>query len=896
VSLRVLAAILAASWPSPIEAAAPARRADARFMHVTVEDGLSQNTVRAILQDRTGFLWFATEEGLNRYDGYAFATFKHDRRRPGTLPDDMTTALYEDRAGRLWVGTVTGLCLFDRRTDTFTVRLESPEVRAILEDRKGALWVATNGGGVYRVDPAVAEPRRYRAEPHVSTSLSHDSVYALLEDRAGRVWVGTYGGGLDLYDPAKDGFVHHRHDPRDPASLSHDEIWSLAEDAAGRIWIGTNSPVLSVLDVGTHRFYHHRARPGDESALQANIVTVVYRDREGTMWVGTDRGGLNRHLPEDGSFVSYRHDPDNPESLSRNAVRAISEDTQGNLWVSTFSGGLNLLKKARRPFAYFAPRAGDPESLSDSAVLSFLEDREGRLWVATAEGGLHRFDPEAGTFARYRLGRSTLLALHEDRKGRIWVGTWGDGLNLFDPARGTFTRQRHSADDPSTARDDQVWDIHEDADGFLWLATDDGIVRLHVDSGRVSRLRHDPGNPASLGHDQVRAFLPEEDSRLWIATLGGLELRRADGTFVHHRHDRRDLASLSHDWVVALHRDGKGGLWVGTFGGGLNRFDPQSGKFTVYTESEGLPSNVVHAILEDDEGALWTSTNKGLSRFRPDTGVFDAFDRSNGLESVQFHLGSRLRSGQGTMYFGTWNGFYHFDPRKITPDPLVPPIVLTSLTRHGQSRKVDVTLSYADEIRLSHRENTFSLEFAVLDYTFPRRNRYLYKLEGLSRDWIPLGTRRDVTFTNLDPGNYVFRVRGSNSDGVWEEKGRTLRVVVTPPFWQTWWCRGLCALAFLGLLFSAHRWRIHRHEARERRLETRVEEALSRVRVLKGLLPICASCKKVRDDKGYWNQMEAYIREHTEADFSHGICPDCLIKHYPEYQEQVLSPPEDDQT
>jgi hypothetical protein len=363
-------------------------------------------------------------------------------------------------------------------------------------------------------------------------------------------------------------------------------------------------------------------------------------------------------------------------------------------------------------------------------------------------------------------------------------------------------------------------------------------------------------------------------------------LKADKSAFLHYRRQDGNPRSLRHNWVIALYRDTGGQFWIGTFGGGLHRMTKEGG-FSAFTEQDGLPSNVVHAILEDAQGRLWVSTNKGLCRFDPATRTFERFDGASGLESVQFHLGSRLRTRSGAMLFGTWNGFYHFDPATIVPNPNVPPIVITRLRVFNKPRQTAVAISHASEIRLSHEENIFSLGVAVLDFTFPRRNSYSYRLEGFSDQWIDLGNERDVSFTNLDPGAYVFQVRGSNSDGVWSKTARHLRIVITPPFWATWWWRTLCVLAFAGLLLAAHTFRLRALQARKRELEENVEAALSRVKVLKGLLPICANCRKVRDDKGYWSQLEGYIRNHTDADFSHGICPSCMAACYPEYYEKI---------
>ena len=863
--------------PAALHAAINPAPDAARFLHLTVEHGLSQNTVRDILQDRHGFLWFATEEGLNRYDGYEFVQFKHQHGQSASLPNDTVTALHEDRQGRLWVGTRAGLSLYEAESESFRPRLRvQEEVMAIIEDRHGCLWIGTAGEGLFRFDEGATTPVRYTAGTG-PRDLADNTIYALLEDRQGDIWIGTFGGGVDRLDPKHERVTHHRHDPRQPGTVIHNEIWSLTEDALGQIWVGTNGAGVSVLDASRRTFRHYQYDARNPKSLQDDLVASLYVDSDGSVWLGTDRGGLNRYVREDDGFVAYKHSAQNPDSIGWNAVRAIYEDRQGNLWVSTFAAGLNWLRRNANPFRYHRG-----PGVAGGSVSSFLQDRDDTLWIG-GQGRVLRFDPQGEHFRSYPLGSAAVLTLHQDRRGRIWAGTWGQGLLRFDVEQGRLTPFRNPLENPNTREDEQLWDIHEDEQGALWLATDDGVFRLDPDSGRGVHFKHDESDPKSLGHDKARAFQRDDSGNLWIATLGGgLSVLNPDGrTFTRYRHDASDARTLSNDWVISLHRDRKGRLWAGTFGGGLNLFDAATGKFTVYGAEAGIPSNTVYAMLEDDRGRLWLSTNRGLCRFDPAARSSETFDTTNGLQNLQFNLGAGLMTRDGTMFFGSWNGFYSFDPDRVTPDPRVPPLAFTSLKILNRTAKTAAALATTDEIRLRHDEKMIAVEFVVLDYTFPRRNSYQYRLEGFNNDWILVdNNRRDVSFTNLDPGSYVLHVKGSNSDGVWDDKGRSLRIVVSPPFWATWWFRTVTVVSFFGTILSLHLYRIRLHERREQELQVRVDDAVSKLKILKGLLPICATCKKVRDDKGYWSQIESYLRTHSEADFSHGICPDCIAKYW----------------
>jgi PAS domain S-box-containing protein len=495
--------------------------------------------------------------------------------------------------------------------------------------------------------------------------------------------------------------------------------------------------------------------------------------------------------------------------------------------VGTYLGGANLLKKPRRAFGYFTHSATDPSGLANPAVSAFLEDAKGRIWVGTERGWLHLFERDAGGFVRYRFpsdvaGGSAILALQEDRRGRIWVGTYRGGLGRFDPRTGRFAVFKHRTGDETSISDDDVWAIVAE-EGALWLGTARGIDRFDPDRGVVIEHHDTPGREG-LGNTGVRALLRDRQGNLWVGTVGGLNLRlRGGGGFVHYRHDPSDPKSLSNDVVMALHQDRQGRLWVGTLGGGVGVLDLAHGTFTSY---KNFPSNVVHGIQEDALGRLWISTNHGLSRLDPANGHVDNYDLTNGLQSLQFHLSASLETRAGRLLFGSVDGFYDFDPQAITPDTYAPPVVVTSLRVFNEPVKLPAALSSLQEITLSPQDKVVSLEFAALDYALPRRNQYAYKLEGFSDQWIQLQGKRDVTFTNLDPGSYVFRVKASNSDGVWSEaSAAALRIAVRPPFWKTWWFRSLAAGLAVFALVAAHRVRVRNLKADlvERR---RVEHAL----------------------------------------------------------------------
>jgi PAS domain S-box-containing protein len=813
----------------------------AHFVHLTVEQGLSQSTVQAILQDHVGFLWFGTEEGLNRFDGYTFVVFKHNGQDPTTLPDDFVSALCEDRQQRLWVGTEHGLSLFDRRAETFTrVPSIADRVTSIVEGLDGTLWVAAQGGGLFLLRPSSDSFASYQPDPRNSQSLATFRVSTLLQAPGGPLWIGTRDAGVDRFEPIGEfgRFVHHHHDPGDPGSVSSNDVWGLARDRAGNLWIATYGGGLSVLDHSTGTFRHYRHSAGDPHGLPSDLITTVFLDRSGTLWAGTDGAGLLEYDAATDRFLSFTHDPGDSASLSVNVVRSIYEDEQGQLWVGTFLGGVNLFRRSRPAFGYFTHSVTDADSLSDPAVASFLEDTSGRIWIGTEGGWLNRFDRDRGVFTRYRFpseasGGSAILSLLEDRRGRIWAGSYLGGLGLFDPAHGAFRIFRHRADDPKSLGDDQVWAITEDDEGGLWLGTNAGLDRFDPDKGQV--VEHlQISTAGGLSYAGVRSLLLDSRANLWVGGSAGLNLlRRGSNAFVRYKHSDSDPQSLSSDAAMTLYQDRQGRLWIGTWGGGLNLMDVDAGTFTSYRD---FPSNVIDGIQEDTSGRLWLSTNHGLSRFDPASASVENFDLTNGLQSLQFHLGANLKLRAGHILFGSTEGFYELDPEAVHRDAFAPPVVLTSFRVFNEPRSLPASVTALREITLSHLEKVFSIEFAALDYSLPRRNSYSYIMEGFSGQWTQLGAKREVTFTNLDPGTYTFRVKASNSDGIWDPASVVaLRVIVRPPFWATWWFRGLVIAAIALTIVSAHRLRVRRLTAdlaERRRTESAIRNSEERYKAL----------------------------------------------------------------
>lgn len=803
------------------------------FEHISIEQGLSQSIVEGISQDRTGFMWFITEDGLNRYDGYSFRVFKHDPNDPGSLAYNELKAICVDRLGTIWVGTFyRGLSRFDREKEQFTHFTHDPNnprslssdiVRAILEDHSGELWVGTTGGGLNRLVRTTGEFVRYRHDPRNPSSLGHDDVRALAADSTGTIWVGTQGGGLNRLDPATGTFTRYLHRPGDPRSLSHNDVRALCLDRRGDLWVGTYGGGLNRLDPATGTFTSYRNDSRNPFSLGNNSVLSVVEDSTGALWVGTDGGGLNRFDRESGTFSRYLNDPNNRASLSSNRVYSVFEDRAGVLWVGTYGEGLNKADLRKKDFLSFVRNPNDPNSLNSDIVWSFWEDRSGALWIGTNDGGLNRLDPGRRDFAHFRhepgnpnsLSHDSVRMVIQDRRGALWLATNGGGLDRFDPGTARFAHYRHNPAEPGSLGHDELRALYEDHAGMIWVGSyGGGLDCFDPATGKFIHFRHDPANPRSISNDYIRAICEVDPGILWIGTHGGglNAYDRATGLFTRYQSDRNNPHSLSNDYVFAIHPDKQGNLWIATYGGGLNKLDRQTGRFSQIRRSDGLPDDAVYGILEDSAGNLWISTNAGLCRYNPASGRFRNYTVQDGLQSNEFNGGAYYRSPKGEFFFGGVRGFNAFMPDQIRDNPYIPPVVITDFRLFnrvvpiggppGRTGILDRSITFSPSIELSHRDEIISFEFSALHFASPGKNQYAYRMEGLSNSWIEIGSRRYVMFTTLPSGEYLLRIRGSNSDGIWNEEGASLRIIMRPPWWKTPWAFALYGLLFVGIFVS----------------------------------------------------------------------------------------------
>ena len=808
-----------------------------RFSHLTAADGLSDSAMTSAVQDPQGFMWFGTERGgLNRYDGCEFKVYQNEEGNERSLSGNKVTALLLDREGTLWVGTNGGLCRYHRDTDDFTCHrpilgddtslcdivvtvlcedaagaiwvgtekglsrldrktgkfvtyrqdpsnprsLSSDAIRSVFADpQDGQLWVGPMAGGACALAPETGEFTVYQPDPQIPGSIGGKDVTCFLRDTAGVLWVGT-GGGLDRFVPETKTFIHHRHDPKETTSISDDYVWELYEDRQGRFWVCTPRG-LNFMDRSRRIFTHIRATPGDPASYCAASVKHVCEDDTGAVWATSHLHGVVRLPREPEKFQVYRHNPGSTNSLRNNMVESVHVDRNNRAWVGTL-GGLDYLDDCRPPV----------EHSITADTQSVVEDRQGQIWAGAFPQGLFRIQGDSVT--RYlhdpdnpnSPASNNIWALATDDLDHLWIIYWANGVDRFDGK--TFTHYTADAAGPQRLPSNMILGVAKDGHGFIWLAGEGGLTRVDPASSVFTTYLIDPEHP-EIGIN-------------------------------------RSMVS------VYIDRDGPGEMWVGTLSG-LFQFDPASGRFTRrYTKKDGLPSDSVHSIQRDNQGRLWIGTTAGLSRFDAVQGKFRNYDKPDGLPGDKFFVGTAAKAPDGLMFFGSTEGLVTFRPDQMEDNPHPPPVVLTGFELFnkpeeigGEESPLKKAINVTEELTLTHKQSIVTFKFVALNYTAPEKNRYAYKLQGFDEDWrYTDAKRRYATYTRLAPGSYVFRVKATNNDGLWNEQGTALRVVILPPWWATWWFRSAVAIGLLGLVFTAYRLRVRSLHQHSRELKIRVQE------------------------------------------------------------------------
>ena len=834
----MLIALLAGLAPAAL---AKAPEPTLRFEHLSVQQGLAQESILAMVQDRDGFMWFGTQSGLSRYDGYRFVNYRSEIGNPRSLASNWVRVLHLDRHGRMWLGTDGGLNRYDPATRSFTLYAPheptrrgsgNRQIKTMVGDGADGLWIGT-ADGLQHFDIETGKFTVWHHVPNDVRTLRDDSIGALALDADGRLWIGSVAG-LDSLAPDRKTIEHH------PTSLDSRSrpVHALLVDTEQRLWVGRFGGLERRALRGPEAGSVRRFAPGD--GIGDIWITTLYQDADGTLWVGSHDDGLLRWRAQGDRFDAFRNVVSDRHSLVDNYVSSLYRDQVGTFWAGTWYGGVSRVDLDSGGFARLNARPGVDDSLADSKVRALLQDGE-RLWVGSATA-LHHYDPLSGkaeVFRHRKDNPNSLIdvpaaAIVRDRSGLLWIGS-RSGITSFDPTTRKFTRQVL----PGDADANNVRSMLVDRAGILWITTRGGMHRLDPATRAVTGYRHDPAKFTSLSDDIARPMLEDSRGRFWVGTFAGLDLLdRASGRFRHFRHDPYDPNSISHDEVHHLMEDSRGDVWIGT-AVGLNRMVTGADgalAFTRYTTRDGLVDDSVAAIVEDQDGRIWASTSSGISSFDPASGRWRSYTAADGITEGAFFDASVLKTSDGTLYFGGFNGITAFDPRAIRDNSIAPRPVITGLQIYNRPLEqaypglLPGPIENASAVTLPADAAVITLEFAALHFAAPERNKFAYRLDGFDQGWVNAGAeQRFATYTNLDPGTYVFRVRAANKDDVWSEDVAALALTVEPPPWGTPWARiGMIVLG-CGAVYAGLRMRLSGLRRQKERLEHQVSARTEQV-------------------------------------------------------------------
>ncbi|OIN57374.1 hybrid sensor histidine kinase/response regulator transcription factor [Arsenicibacter rosenii] len=788
----------------------------AAFEHLTAENGLSQNSVLSIAQDYRGFMWFGTRLGLNRFDGFAFKNYR-------TIPGDTTSltgnyilCLLSDRHKKLWIGTQNGLNRYNPLTDSFTriVARDQPGslagnvISCLSEDRSGRLWIGTTNGLHCLEDP---EHMRFQVFTTAS-GLPDNNIRSIFQDHTGTIWIGTTKGLAQMTRTGGKITVRtFRHDNAVRESLADNYITAITGDNRHTLWIGTISGGLHRYNPDNQTFTRFTHSVSEPDGLVHNNIRQMLPDSRGRLWIGTQEG-LSLFDPGKASFDNYQHDALNKKSLNKNSVYSIFEDNQGSVWVGTYYGGVNVSYAHHTDFTTIQ-NTSKPGALSDDVVSSFVEDRHTKgpvrnLWIGTEGGGLNYLDRQTGRFTAYKhnpsqpasLGSNLIKTVYQDRHGNVWAGTHGGGLNRLAPGAHTFEHFLLNQNDPQTPNA-EVLSLLEDSQGLFLVGTNQGLLAFRQAVPPLLPVQLMPDQEQTIGRSSVKVLIESRNRTIWIGSSWGVFQIGPDRKTVQKIRG----SVLEHVNVNALKEDRHGRLWIGTSHEGIFLYDPVRQTTKGYTTRDGLPNNDIAAIQEDNRGRIWISTGNGLSRFDPTHETFINYTTSDGLAGNDFNYNASLKTAAGELFFGGYQGITAFNPERLSIFRQASPVVITGLRlfntpvlANDRHTLLDQDISLTRQLTFRHDQNVFTIDFALLNFIKPNKNKYAYKLDGFDNDWRQ-ATIPSATYTNLPAGQYTFRVKGANNDGLWSAPIQ-LQIEVLPPFWKTWWAYLIYTLVIAGII------------------------------------------------------------------------------------------------
>ncbi len=791
-----------------------------KFKSLSIEQGLSQSNVRSIIQDKQGFLWLGTQDGLNRFDGYNFLVFRNIIGDSNSLSHNY--------------------------------------IYGLAEDKDGNIWIATGGGGISRFNPFDNSFKNYTSD---SNNLNLITILSIYVDSDNQIWAGSYLIGLSKYDPEKDSFTSFVHDVNNPKSIPSNTILSIYEDKEGTLWLGSDDAGLIQFDRGKSKFRSYTEKDG----LAFNYVTSISENRDGNIVIGT-LGGLSIFNKHD-SFTNYFFNQNDPGSLNSNKIRTVFADKGGNIFIGTEDAGINYFIPGEKIFYKYRAEDKNPFAISDNFIFSIFEDRSGIIWVATGRGlnkieNLKKFDLLLGPESKKPLSGKNVWTIIEDSEHNLWAGT-DQGLYKISTKNKNIKKITGDAFG-GKIENKKIYSLAEDKYGNIWIASNSGLSSINKQNNKISTYYNNQGDD-SYYYNVIRSIFIDGDI-IWLGTntRGIVKFDIPQKQFISFEPANENFELLNRYTVFRTYKDHTGNywfcttfglfqykpesdelisaisafdeesrkftkihnqslsiyedddfLWVGTSGGGLIKFDPGKGIVKRFTEQQGLSNNVVYGILPDSSGNLWLGTNNGLSKFNIKENTFKNYDILDGLPSNEFNVGAILRSLSGKLYFGGISGIVSFYPEEIKDNNYIPPVAVTDFKVFDKPFLNKLDFSDGETIELSYSDNFFSFEFTALDFTNPEKNQYVYMLEGFDNDWNYIGNRRFASYTNIDAGKYIFRVKGSNNDGVWNEEGASIKLIIAPPFYLTWWAYTLYGIIFITVLYSIRQYELNKRKRKE---------------------------------------------------------------------------------
>ncbi len=772
-----------------------------RFDHLRMADGMSSDRIWCLYRDTKDFLWISTDVGLDKYDSYQVKKYRYDDKLPGTISNNYILCIYEDKEKKLWFGTLNGLNLYDPVKDNFKVFKNNPadknsinsnHVNSILEDKNGILWIVTDGNCLNKWVPETQTFVRYEYE------IKQDDLYPrpsrmIANDSKGNIWTVSLGSGISRFETGSGKFTKFDDSTIDFGSNCHKSLYIDNQD---KIWITTDGSGFFSYDPLTNKFEQFGSE-GDGKGTNGKIIIDVMPEDEDHLLLAVDQGGINRFNKISRTFEYIMYDETNENGLSANGIWCFHKDREGILWVGTSGGGINYINSKKHNFKTFKHNGGNPNSLSFNITGCLYEDHQGFIWIGTDGGGVDVYDPNTGRMKVYKhkfsdpysISGDVIRSIAEDRAHDMWIGTWDAGLNRYDRKTGRFFRYLPEKNNPSSISGRIIWNLIIDKNDNLWLANYTvGTDLFDKEKGVIKRFRSNPKDTNAISSNQSYLFYEDFEKNMWICTQNGLNLYNS-------KNDAFKVFNFPEKEIRSFCRDSEGNLWVGTNSKGVFYCKPDGNIIKNYTVGSGLPSDIIQALIEDNRGLIWISTTTGISRFDPKTNKFRNYTKEDGLQGNQFFQQSFLKTRNGEIYFGGYNGFNSFYPDSLKDNDFIPPVYITDFQIFNNEVPVGVNgsqfqtaISETKEIKLNWRQSVFSFSFSAINYTNSEKNQYAYILEGFEKEWNHTdASRRYVTYTNLNPGEYTFRVKASNNDAIWNEKGTSLKIIILPPWWETWW-------------------------------------------------------------------------------------------------------------